>query len=91
MNCPSCHRDYHPREGPTCLKCFGAEKTTDAPALALREPLRRAYSRPEIVEAMNQWMLETHGHPMQLEEETRDRWYRDNGMLHAFLCARFPA
>ena len=40
---------------------------------------------------MNQWMLETHGDPMGITEESRDRWYRDNGMIHEFLCATFPA
>jgi hypothetical protein len=65
-------------------------RTPYSPSFA-REPLRTAYSRDEIVEKMNQWMLLAIGNPMELPERERDKWYRDNGMIHAFLYTHFPA
>jgi len=54
-----------------------------------KQPLRSSYSRQEIAEKMKDWMIEMWGHPMELNEDSRDRWMERNGMLYAFICDNF--
>ena len=82
-----------PSEGQSSEQTASLATSDDAacsPSSA-REPLRRAYSREELASAMAEWMVEMWGHPMELTEESRDRWMERNGMLYAFICDHFPA
>lgn len=54
------------------------------------EALRRNFSRAEINEELIRWMIENMGNPMDLDHDQRDQWYRDNGMICAFLRDTFP-
>ena len=55
------------------------------------EPFRHAYSLEEINAKLTAWMIETEGHPMEIEDEDeRGRWYQHNGMIHHFLACHFP-
>jgi hypothetical protein len=51
---------------------------------------KHAYSREELAGKMTKWMIAMWGHPMELTEESRDRWMERNGMLYAFICDHFP-
>jgi hypothetical protein len=56
------------------------------------EPLTVSYSRAAATKRLNEWMVKEFGHPLDFvtEPEHQDRWYRDNGLLHRFICELFP-
>lgn len=56
----------------------------------IHDPIRREFSRAEIIEKMNEWMFEKMGNPMNLDHDQRNQWYRDNGIICAFLRDTFP-
>jgi len=93
MRCPKCDGDTENRAGSIHPRCQ-CERTalgpSDATACSPREPLRVSYSREELAAKMSGWMVETWGHPMEMNEEARDRWMGRNGMLYAFICDHFP-
>jgi hypothetical protein len=54
-------------------------------------PLRVSYSRAEIADKLEDWMIELWGDsPKKLAPEQRDQWHRDNGMIYHFICDHFP-
>lgn len=61
------------------------------PSPDAHETLRRAYSREELSSSMAEWMVKTFGHPMEITDTARERWLRDNGMIHQFIRDHFPA
>lgn len=54
------------------------------------EALRHNFSRAEIIEEMNRWMIANMHNPTILPADQRNQWYRDNGMMCAFLRDTFP-
>lgn len=57
-----------------------------------QEPTRQAYSREEITNMMNMWMVSKFG-PLEsyaTEPAHRDSWLRDNGLLNRFIRDHFP-
>ena len=56
------------------------------------EPLRMCYSRQEAAAKLDEWMVREFGHPLDYVNESKqqNRWYRDNGVLHRFICELFP-
>lgn len=56
-----------------------------------QEPLKQTYSRQELTDKLNDWMVELWGYdPKDLPPEQRDQWYRDNGLIYLFICDHFP-
>lgn len=53
------------------------------------EPLRKAYSREEIIAEARAYMIATFGRPS--ESGDKEAWYGRLGMLVDFLTDRFPA
>jgi hypothetical protein len=49
------------------------------------EPTKTAYTREELIDLIAAWMLAEFGNPRELEPEQRDQWYRDNGLIAAFI------
>ena len=57
----------------------------------MSKPLRTAYSRKELSEALNKWMIDRWGEsPANLSPCHRDRYYRDNGLIYHFIADHFP-
>ena len=124
MNCPICHRDYHPREGPTCNSCSEKEELrphilpckcdscrawdfenpfpiqesspekspkTQALGSGNQPPLRMSYSREEMRDCITTWLAKEYGKPINLSEESKDRWHERCGLLYHFICDHFPS
>lgn len=55
-------------------------------------PLRVAYSRAELSDKLTIWMVKEFGHPRDHinDPDQRDAWYRNNGLIHQFICDHFP-
>jgi hypothetical protein len=69
-----------------CDHCGGRHDNDDCPT-------RQAYSREEITNKMNLWMVSQFG-PLEdykNEPEHRDKWLRDNGLLNRFIRDHFPS
>ena len=54
------------------------------------KPTRSSYNLEEINKNLTEWMLETFGYPMEMDEEERNIWYQNHGMIHHFLACYFP-
>jgi len=53
------------------------------------EPIRFTYSYEEINQRLTDWMVEIYGNPRELNEDQRNQWHRDNGMIHHFIRDHF--
>ena len=57
----------------------------------MNEPLRTAYSRKELSEALTKWMIEQWGNiPQNLPPCLQDKYYRDNSLICHFIADHFP-
>lgn len=56
----------------------------------IQDPIRRNFSCAEIIDELNRWMIANMDNPTILPADQRDQWYRDNGMICAFLRDTFP-
>ena len=57
----------------------------------MNRPLRTAYSRKELSEALNEWMVKQWGNsPKNLPPCLQDKFYRDNGLIYHFIADHFP-
>lgn len=55
------------------------------------EPLRTAYSLPEIADKLKHWMCDQWGaNPKDLKPHHRAKWHEQEGMIYAFLREHFP-
>lgn len=55
------------------------------------EPLRTAYSRDELADRLDEWMVNMWGNtPNNLDPDERNQWHRDNGLLYHFIRDHFP-
>ncbi len=52
-------------------------------------PVRRAYSREEMIEAAKAYMVKTFG--PSCESGYREEWYANLGLLVDFIGERFPS
>ena len=67
------------------------EKKLEAFNQNMSQPLRTAYSRKELSEALTEWMVKRWGNsPENLPPCLQDRFYRDNDLIYYFIAYHFP-
>lgn len=57
----------------------------------MNQPLRKSYSREELINSSKEYMKGLYGKPMELTEEARDKWMERYGLLIDFISEHFPA
>lgn len=56
----------------------------------MSEPVRKAYSREEMLEEATVWMCSTFGSPSTLKGDHREQWYIRLGIMTNFITDMFP-
>jgi hypothetical protein len=51
----------------------------------------KTYSQEQLIQLLTEWMVKYRGSPMELDDEVRDQWYRDNGLIAHFIRDHFPS
>jgi hypothetical protein len=54
------------------------------------DPVRRSYSREEMRDASEKWMIEQYGSPKEMKDNEKARWHERCGMLNHFIFDHFP-
>jgi len=57
----------------------------------MSEPLKVEKSRAAMVRHAQQWMIEIYGRPLDMsDQEQKDRWHQNFGLLCCFIAEVFP-